>query len=372
MDFIDEIRLISEQVSKIKDRIQTEEATKTAFVMPLLQILGYNIFNPMEVCPEFSADLPGLSADLPGLKGEKVDYAILKDNKPTILIECKWCCDELGHPKHGSQLYRYFSVTEVKFGVLTNGIIYRFYTDLDKPNIMDSKPFFEFNMLDVQDSTVTELKKFSKTSFNPDELKLAASELMYTKEIKQLMTEQLVNPSHEFVKFFASQVYTGTLRQAVMDKFMVITKRSLNQFINERINDRLKTVLSVEDVASNNGKAPEAVKIAQNETVSDTTNDEVVVTTEEELEGFFIIKTILKEVIDSSRIKYKDTKNYFGIHLDGSTWKTVCRLRFNSKNKYICLLDEEKNETKHLISALDDIYSFASEIKATAGCLNKS
>jgi hypothetical protein len=197
MDFIDQIKGIAQQIQKLREQIQTEEATKNAFVMPFINALGYNVFNPMEVCPEFTADVPGL-------KGEKVDYAIIMDSNPTILIECKWCGGSLENPRHSSQLHRYFHTTSAKFSILTNGIVYRFYTDTEKPNIMDEKPFFEFNMLDFNESGINELKRFSKSTFNPNELGDVARTLLYTKEIKRLMAEQLVEPSPEFVKFFAS------------------------------------------------------------------------------------------------------------------------------------------------------------------------
>jgi hypothetical protein len=180
MDFIDQIKAIAQQIQNLKAKIATEEATKSAFIMPFINALGYNVFNPIEVCPEFTADVPGL-------KGEKVDYAILQESQPIILIECKWCGENLENPRHSSQLHRYFHATEAKFGVLTNGILYRFYTDIEKNNVMDEKPFFEFNLLDFNEFSVSELKHFSKLRFNPDELCDVARNLLYTKEIKRFM-----------------------------------------------------------------------------------------------------------------------------------------------------------------------------------------
>lgn len=352
MDFIDQVKLLSDQLLKLKDQIQTEEATKTAFVMPFMQALGYNVFNPMEVCPEFTADVPGL-------KGEKVDYAIFIDGKPAILFECKWCGGALGHPKHGSQLYRYLSCTEAKFGVLTNGILYRFYTDLEKPNTMDSKPFFEFNLLDIQEATVTELKRFSKSAFNPDELKSAASDLMYTKEVKRIMTEQLAMPTPEFVKFFISQVYSGRATQGVIEKFTEITKHSLHQFISERVTDRLKSAIDAEN-------SPMLTVTAEANSQPELETEEKIVTTEEELQGLYIVKAIVGEVVEPQRIQYKDTQSYFGICLDGKPSKTLCRLWFNTKQKYVGLLDEKNKETKRPIADLNDLYSLTSELRAVA------
>jgi hypothetical protein len=350
MDFIDQIKGIVQQIQKLREQILTEEATKNAFVMPFINALGYNVFNPMEVCPEFTADVPGL-------KGEKVDYAIIMDGSPTILIECKWCGGSLENPRHSSQLHRYFHTTSAKFSILTNGIVYRFYTDTEKPNIMDEKPFFEFNMLDFNESTISELKRFSKSTFNPDELEDAAKTLLYTKEIKRLMAEQLVEPSPEFVKFFASQVYSGRLVASVAEKFTEITKRSLREFINERITERLAAAINVDSTTT-----PET-QDAESESSLD---EEGIVTTEEELEAFHIVKAILREVVDIGRIQHKDTRSYFGINLDGKVSKTICRLRFFPNKKSIAILDAEGKEAKKLISSLDEIYGVAGILKDRA------
>ena len=209
MDLIDRLKTISQQIEKLRSSIYTEEATKTAFIMPFIQALGYDVFNPMEVHPEYTADLPEL-------KGEKVDYAIFVEDKPIVLIECKHCQETLDNPKHRSQLHRYFHATETKVGVLTNGIVYRFYTDTDKDNVMDDKPFFEFDILNFDDSSIGELKRFSKSNFNQDELGNAAKNLLYTKEIKRVISDELTNPSPELVKYFISHVYSGIKTQGVI------------------------------------------------------------------------------------------------------------------------------------------------------------
>ena len=121
MDFKDAIKLLAERINKHKELVQTEEATKHSFVMPFIQALGYDVFDPFEVVPEFVADL-GIK------KGEKVDYAILKDGVPLILTECKhW---KAGLDPHNSQLFRYFHTTKAKFAILINGLETRFYNTL--------------------------------------------------------------------------------------------------------------------------------------------------------------------------------------------------------------------------------------------------
>lgn len=215
MDFKDAIKQISDRIVKLKDNLQTEEATKNALVMPFLNALGYDVFNPLEVLPE-------MTCDIGTKKGEKIDYAILKDGKPVILIECKHWEQDLN--LHDNQLLRYFNVSPAKFGVLTNGIVYRFYTDLESPNKMDSRPFLEVNLLDIKDYQIEELKKFQKSAFNVDTILSSASELKYTGEIKAIIAREFSNPSTEFAKFFGRQVYDGVYTAKVSDQFVGLVK----------------------------------------------------------------------------------------------------------------------------------------------------
>jgi Uncharacterized conserved protein len=154
------VKNLAERIEKTIDRIQTEEATKTAYIMPFIQMLGYDIFNPLEVVPEFTADI-GIK------KGEKVDYAIFRDDEPAILIECKDCRNLLNIDNE-SQLFRYFHTTKAKFGILTNGVSYKFFTDLEEPNKMDAKPFMEINILEYDKINYNELVKFAKSNFDSE------------------------------------------------------------------------------------------------------------------------------------------------------------------------------------------------------------
>ena len=217
MDFKDLIKQLSERVEKLKDNLQTEEATKTALIMPFLQTLGYDVFNPLEVMPEFVCDI-GTK------KGEKIDYAIFKDSDPIILIECKHWKQDL--TLHDNQLLRYFHVSNAKFGILTNGIVYKFYTDLETPNKMDEKPFLEVDLLNVSGSDIEELKKFHKTYFDLENILSSASELKYTRELKQLLRSEFANPGADFVRIFAKQVYDRLLNQKAIDQFTILVKKS--------------------------------------------------------------------------------------------------------------------------------------------------
>lgn len=240
MDFKDEIKLFGDKVEKLKNQILTEEATKNAFIMPFIKVLGYDVFDPFEVMPEFIADI-GIK------KGEKVDYAILKEGKPSILIECKHWGESLD--PHNSQLFRYFHTTAAKFGLLSNGIIYRFYTDLAEQNKMDEKPFFEFNVTDIKDNQIEELKKFHKSYFNLENIQTTASELKYMNELKTLINIEFQNPSEGLIKLFAKQIYKGMLTSKMVEQFGALTRKSIQQYINDLITDRLKSALKKENEA---------------------------------------------------------------------------------------------------------------------------
>ena len=239
MDFIEEIRNLSIKIEKQKDVIRSEEATKNACVMPFIKLLGYDVSDLTEVVPEFTADF--------GTKqGEKVDYAVFRDGEVIMIIECKKFGTDLSDD-HAAQLYRYFSVTHPPVAVLTDGALYRFYTDLEKSNVMDMKPFLEFNLLDIQYPLVNELERFTKPDFNLDAIRIAAGDLKYTKKIKQTLVAQLEAPTEEFVQFFLSSVYTGEGTPAKIQQFTGFVKRALKQFLDEQMNQHLQSTINGEE-----------------------------------------------------------------------------------------------------------------------------
>lgn len=361
MDFSEKIQALGIKIQKSLDLIQTEEATKQAFVIPFIMALDYDVYDPSEVLPEFTADV-GTK------KGEKVDYAIMRDGKPIMLFECKWCGVDLNED-HASQLYRYFSVTDSRIAVLTNGVKFRFYTDLEKQNQMDLKPFMEIDLLEIQDSLIPELRKLTKSHFDLKELIPSAAELKYTREIKLILENQLVTPSDDFVKFFTSQVYSGRITQSVLEQFQQITKRALKQFISEEIGKRLKSVLDKDK----NPSEPEPESVKDNELPDITKaqspkqkDDDRIETTPEEIKGFVIVRDILKLTVEENRIFYRDTINYFGILLDDNKRKPICRLYFNTSQKYVGLFDnDDRKEEKVPIGEVKEIGNFADRLRNT-------
>ncbi|WP_413794458.1 MULTISPECIES: type I restriction endonuclease [unclassified Pseudomonas] len=353
MEFIERLNAMSAKVNQLASTIQTEEATKTAFVMPFIHtVLGYDVFDPSEVVPEYICDV-GTK------KGEKIDYAILKNGQIQILIETKKIGESL-NINHASQLFRYFHVTTARISILTNGRFYRFFTDLDAPNKMDEKPFLEIDLLDVDEHVIPELQKLTKSAFDVESIINAAGELKYVGQIKREMASQFTQPDDDFVRFFASRIYEGVITQKVREQFALLTKKAASQFLNDQINDRLKSAISGVPLPT---PAERVVSESQPET-NDAPEDRVL-TTMEELEGFHIIKAIVRTVIDSKRIAHRDTQSYFGILLDDNNRKPIARLHFNRTQKYLGIFDKDKNETRHPIDSLDQIYEFSESLKET-------
>lgn len=358
MDLIDRLRDLSVRLPKLEEGglVTTEEGTKNALVMPFIQALGYDVFNPLEVTPE-------LTADVGTKKGEKVDYAILRDGKPIILFECKGFASELSL-KHVSQLYRYFSVTEARFGVLTNGIQYQFFSDLDSPNKMDDRPFLIFDLADISDHAVETLKQFAKSAFDQDEIINRASELKYRNAIKQFISTQYSEPSEEFVKLCLRDAYAGRFTQTVVDSFTPITRSAFRSFINDQVEKRLKSALASESQTDTDEVPAVADEVV---VVTEPDDTDKIVTTQEELDAYFAVKSIVREVIDVKRVTLRDAQSYCSVLIDDNNRKNLCRFRFNYTSKrYVGIMDEDKHEETYEIEGIDDIYQYADKLRERA------
>ena len=354
MDFKDAIKLLSERVSKLKDSLQTEEAVKNALILPFIQTLGYDVFNPFEVMPEFTCDI-GTK------KGEKIDYAIMKNGDPCILIECKHWNQEL--TLYDNQLLRYFHVSTAKFGILTNGVVYKFYTDLEHPNKMDEKPFLEIDLTDIRDNQIEELKKFHKSYFDVDSIVNSASELKYMKGLNEIIISEMDTPSDQLVRMFTKQVYEGIVTAKVLEQFTDLTKKSFKQVVNEMITDRFKTAITKQK--------QEAEEVEKEENQEADKGVSLIVTTEEEKEAFYISKGILRKAVEADRIFERDTQSYYNILLDDNNRKPICRFYLNTTNRYIGTFDENKKETRHMLESLNDIYKFEKEMIETVEMYEK-
>lgn len=341
MEFEEKIKNFATRITEIKDNIKTEEATKTSIIMPFFQLLGYDVFNPNEFTPEYIADV-GIK------KGEKVDYAIVLNNELVMLIEAKSINEQL--EKHDSQLFRYFGTSKAKFAILTNGINYKFYTDLEKTNVMDTTPFLDIDLERTTDSEIQEIKKFQKENFDIDEIFSTASDLKYLGLMKKILKDEFTNPSDEFVKLILNrEVYDGPKTNNVIEKYRPLLKKSINSYFNEMINNRLQSAIQKND---------ENVE----KEVNELKETDKIVTTVEEIQSYYIVKSILSEFCNPKKITYKDTVSYFGILYDNKVTKWICRVYLKELVKYVIIINKEKKEQRFNINTIDDIYKLRDEL----------
>ena len=367
MDFSDEIAALAQRIAQRKDTVETEEATKNAFVMPFLKALGYDVFDPLIVIPEFTADV-GVK------KGEKVDYAVKIEGKVALLVECKPCRGALCM-QHMSQLYRYFSVTDARFAILTNGITYWFFSDLDQSNKMDSKPFFEFDMLNYRPAQVDELKKFSTKAFNMNAILETANDLKYGSLLMREIAKEFDDQSDEFSRLLIGRVYDGKITANVLAKFTPLVQKAMRDTVRELVNQRLTSAMDDSAKTALPPATPGAVSAGDDDAgvaTDDTADFRDVVTTDDEKEGYQIVRAIVREVVKVDRVSMRDAKSYCAILVDGNNRKPICRLHFNRGVKYLGIFDAEKTETRIRIDGLDDIFACAAHLKTTAASYGES
>jgi predicted type IV restriction endonuclease len=362
MDFIEQIESLSSRVDELTDGLKTEEATKNALVMPFIRALSYDVFNPQEVVPEFTADFAAK-------KGEKVDYAIRIGDRPVMLFECKKAGAELS-VEHAGQLFRYFQMTDARIGVLTNGIEYRFFSDLEETNKMDERPFLEFKLREYSDAHIDELKRLRKSTFDLDDMLEAAHDLKYRKALRHYLDKQWADPEDEFVHFMAGQVYDGRITQRVRTQFKGIVRNALNQMVHDKVSGRLKSALQEEEASVTEESTSEDQDQMLPDGVVDVDGD--IMTTEEEMEGFRIVRAIMRPVVDVDRVTPRDVKTYFGVLLDDNNRQPICRLHLNTSQWYLGLFDETKEETRIPIETLDNIYDHAEALRKTVGFYTES
>lgn len=360
MDFQEEIVALGRKSKQFGERFKkdqiNEELTKNALIMPFIRALGYDIFDPMEVVPEYSAAIGEY-------KDARVDYAILsEEGNPIIIFECKAYGSELD-AKKCNQLMWYFHGTEAKVAILTDGNRYQFYSDLEEQNKMDSKPYMELVLEKLDPTIIPELKKLAKGTFNVEDAMTSASVMKYTREFKRVMGEQLNAPDEDFLRFFLRQCYDGQITQSVRERFTPILKDALNLFIKDKINERLQNALDQEQVK------------AQKEEDTDLENtneadDQEVITTDDEKQAYYIVKSILVGAgVDPELILLKDYKLFCNITYKNS-YNIILRLYFNKEPYKVSFVIKDENgkksEEKIDIANLSEIYKLADRIKQVA------
>lgn len=323
MGFKDDLMKLSAQVEERKEFVTNEETAKHSLIMPFLQVMGFDVFNPVEVRPEYDADFGKK-------KGEKVDYAVFKDGSPIMFIEAKSLTEKLDN--HDSQLARYFNATPgVKLAVITNGVDYKFFTDLNTSNIMDDSPFLQICLTDLTDSDVYVLSRFKKDAFDTQEIVSFAEELIYTSNLNTKLAEIFKDPPDEFIRFLLRGITETKITQNVIERFRPIVKRSIQNVIVNIVGESLQSRQAVQDQI----EAAAALETPSNDNHGQEESEKHVVTTEEELRGFAIVQDILSSAgLDTSEVSCKDTLSYFGIHFR-NTWSWFVRLLFDTSKKQV-------------------------------------
>lgn len=343
MDLATRLTELAAKTQQHREILLTEQAAKTALVMPFINLLGYDVFNPSEVVPEYVADV-GTK------KGEKVDYAICVNGKLSILIECKPSTGDLTI-NHASQLFRYFSVTDARLAILTNGVIYKFFSDLDQPNKMDAQPFFTLSLDAVRKSDLKILESFTKAAFDIEAIVREASNLKLESLVRKELEREMGTASEEFARLIAKRIYAGQITSQVKDNFARLIANSFSAIVRDHVNDRLTSALN-------------ASAVPEQSDAPDVASTEEIMTTEEEVSGFRIVQAIASKFVDPKRIVMRDAKSYCAVLLDDNNRKSVARLHFNGlTTKYVGTFAGQ-SETRNLISDLTDIYKLAPQIEA--------
>lgn len=354
------VSALATKVRDLKSIIETEEATKTAFIIPFIStVLGYDVTDPREVIPEYTADI-GTK------KGEKVDFAIKSGDDFRFLIECK----KVGEPldlKHANQLVRYFNVTDTEFAILTNGEVYQFYAQLDAANRMDERPFMTLDLSAVDARIFPHLEMCTKSNFDSDTIAASAEELKYVSELRKAIAAELKEPSVEWVKLLSSQVTTRRMTAANLELFTRLTATAASQYLRDETNRRLRSAQDLEEPVPAASPVPAAELSAKPE----TDGDDGITTTDEEIQAHGIIRAICCSDVAATDITMRDAKSYCAILYKDNNRKPIARLQFDRKVPRIILFDAEKNETQHDLDAIEDIYQYADELRARVRSLTK-
>jgi len=225
----------------------------------------------------------------------------MHDGDPAILFECKQVTDNLESAPL-SQLMRYFAATEARIGILTNGIVYKFFSDLDESNKMDKRPFLVIDLENLSDRAIEEINRFTRQGFDVEGTLEAAAVLKYTRGMKHILGNQLNTPDDAFIRWLVKQVYNGVLNQKQMERFTPLVGRAMREFINDRINETLTKALG------RNSDGEDVLDEDSEDAVEEP--DDGIITTPTEIEGYAIVKSILRPVVDTSRVIEIDRKTF--------------------------------------------------------------
>lgn len=347
------IYALASKVRELKPIIETEEATKTAFIIPFIStVLGYDVTDPREVIPEYTADI-GIK------KGEKVDFAIKSGDDFRFLIECK----KIGEPlslNHANQLIRYFNVTDTEFAILTNGEVYEFYAQLDAANRMDEKPFMTLNLSNVDARIFPHLEMCTKSRFDSETIAASAEQLKYVAEIKKVLSSQFKTPDADWVRSLAARVTTRRMTAQNLETFTKLVTTAQSQFLKDEANRRLQDAQNLDEPKE---VAPVAAETPTEPQEEVAIADDGIVTTEEEIQAFNIIRAICCAEVPAEDVFMRDAKSYCAVLYQDNNRKPIARLWMDRKVPRIVIFDADRNEHQFELSGVTDIYQHAELIR---------
>lgn len=292
--------------------------------------------------------------------GQGVDYAVLENGQPKILIEAKPYTTDLKTAEMG-QLSRYFQATNARIGILTNGQAFLFFSDLDKPNLMDEKPFAEINLFNLKSAPLKEIKQMSKAMYDIDNLLSIAEELKYKRGVKEQLKAELTDPSEWLVREMAGRVHSAKRTSSqLLEKFKPIVIEAIKEYIEDRIQERLSSAAAMEAEKVQASSATQSSEVSIDNKAID---DGGIITTKDEYEGLYIIRAICASEIDPSRLAEKDTKSYCDVLLDNNSWKSIVRMHFNGPQKKLEIFDDAEPKMVPLES-LSAIYQLSERIRS--------
>lgn len=323
---------LSSRLEKIGNKINSEESTKQSLVLPFIQALGYDIFNPEEVTPEVHCDLAN--------KGDKVDYVIFIKGKESILVECKNLGSNLNH--HLGQLSKYYAASPAKFAILTDGNKYLFFSDIEKSNLMDKDPFYSLDLSNLKDIDAGFLTLFTRDDFNEDKLKEKAYEELITKKLKESLYNFLEFPSDKWIRQLASTFTKEQLSTSKINIFRKIIKDTLPKAVKEIYSQ--DTTNEYEDYSKGDFTKDEIE-------ILDTINGFLI--TVPELNGHIMIDKISDGII---RVNYEN-----------QYWN-ICRIKWGTRTKFLflCKNSHAGEGTKYKINSLNEVVELKDKIIETA------
>lgn len=299
----------SEHVRKVGLHCSTEETTKQALILPLLDILGFSPYNPMKVKAEYSADFPGAKVT------ERVDYALFSAGVPVIFIEAKAYNEDLTN--HCPQLSRYYNATpEVTVSAITNGREWRFFTDLVNRNIMDKEPFLVINLEKPDDDIAEQLHRFHFDELEPDALRALAEENIYLTAFKDVITSSLRECDIDFVRYVVSR---ADIKRQMTARFLESVQPIVKQAVAQSVSTMVASSLSTSSKAEN-GAAEKAVVVDKDAPIINPDNPNIITTAEERR-----LLAICHEILPDEDLQARDTETYYSILYEGKTNRWLLR-----------------------------------------------